>query len=382
MTGAEGKFVLEGLDPELLFRLLVYAPGHVPKFSDGYLDPRLGQAELRLEPRDLDEVSPERVLRGRVVDAHGDPVAHAVLEPRGEKLDQGTLVGGIPDVDTLAMSDEHGEFELACSEPGESLVLLVNARAFASRMSPWIEAGGELDTIALDRGVTVTGVVQKDGKPLVGVELGVSQQNRSAEVFLGERTVGTTSEGRFTLVNVPANEACFLYGRVGSFKPHGSLSSRPLETGAPEATADVGVLAVEPGLRLAGHVELADGTSLPDGLRLVLDREAVSDPQIAEVRADGSFAFEDLPAELYVLSGRIPGFVLSPENGSYDFLNRLGLLGRIEGDVRDLVVLFEPGVETLESPEFDQSVVERYVALRKSPLRGVAIEAKMEPHGR
>ena len=382
MTGAGGKFALEELDPELLFRLLVYAPGYLPTFSDGYFDPRSGQVELGLEARDLDELPPERVLRGRVVDAHGDPVAHALLEPRGKKLDQGMVVGGIPDVDTLAISDEHGEFALACSEPGETLLLLVSARAFASRMSPWIVAGGEVDTIALDRGVTLTGVVQKNGQPLGGVELGIQQQNTSAEVDLGARTVGTTSAGRFTFVNVPANEACFLYGLVATLKPHGSLAARPLATGAPGTTIDVGVLPVEPGYRLAGHIELSDGTPLPAGLRLVLGREQAWDPQIAEVRADGSFAYEGLPAELYSLYGRIPGYVLSPENESYDFLNHVGLLGRLEGDVRDLVLFFEPGVETRESPKFDKSLFERYEALCKSPLRGVAMEAKMEPRER
>ena len=181
---------------------------------------------------------------------------------------------------------------------------------------------------------------------------------------------------------MPANDDCFLYGLVASFKSHGALASRPVKTGAPDTTLDLGVLAVEPGHRLAGNVELSDGEPLPAGLRLVLGREEAWDAQIAEVGADGSFAFEGLPAELYTLNGRIPGHVLSPENGSYDFLNREGLLGRLEGDVRDLVLLFEPGAETLESPKFDQGLFERYEALRKAPLRGVALEAKSEPRGR
>jgi len=175
-----------------------------------------------------------------------------VLERVGRRLGQSTSFGGIDDVDTLAMSDENGAFALACSEPGETLLLLVSARTLASRMSPWIAAGGQLETIALDLGVTVMGSVQKDGKPLGGLELGIEQQNRSAEDYLGERTIGTNSEGRFIFVNVPANDACYLYGLMASFKSNGSLASRPVKTGAPETIVDVGMLTVGPGHRLAG----------------------------------------------------------------------------------------------------------------------------------
>jgi len=110
----------------------------------------------------------------------------------------------------------------------------------------------------------------------------------------------------------------------------------------------------------------------------VLSREEAWDAQTTEVGADGSFAFEGLPTELYSLSSRIPGYVLSPENGSYDFLNRVGLLGRLDGNVQDLVLIFDPGLETRESPKFDKGLFERYEALRKAPLRGVEMEAKSE----
>ena len=382
MTGTEGKFALEALDPALLFRLLVYAPGHVPRFSDDYVDPQLGEAKLDLEARDLDRLPPERVLRGRVVDAHGDPIAHAVLEPKGKKMGRGGRFGALRDVDTLSMSDEKGEFALACSKPDETLLLFVSARAFAAQMTPWITAGGERETITLDRGVTVTGVVQKDGQPLGGVELGFKQQDPAAETYVGDRTVGTTSDGRFTFVNVPANDACFLYGLVASFKAHGSLSSRPVKTGAPETTVDVGVLALEPGLRFAGHIQLSGGTLMPSGAKLLLGRESAWDAPVAEVGEDGSFAFDGLPAELYSLTSMVPGYAVSSKNGSFDFLNGPGLLGRLEGDERDVVLLLEPDAEPFELPAPDKGVFERYEALKKAPLRGLAREARAEARAR
>jgi hypothetical protein len=319
------------------------------------------------------------VLRGRVVDPKGEPIAFATLVPRGKKLERGAQYGGL-DVDSLAMSDEKGEFSIACSRPGDALLLTVGARGFATRMSPWLTAGGEPHVIALDGGVMVTGIVKKDGEPLGGVELGIAQVDRRAEVYLGNHTVGTTPEGRFTFFNVPSGTEYTLYGLVATFKSHGALAARPLTAGAPDTTVDAGVLEIEPGHRLTGRIELSDGKPLPGGLRVLLDRDAAWDPQVAEVEADGSFAFEGLPRELYSLNGSIPGYVLSPENGSFDFLNHDGLLGRVEGDVHELALLFEPGEEDF-TPQLraEEGAWERYQALRKAPLRGVTREASAHP---
>jgi len=367
----EGEFVLEDLDPNLLFRLLVAVPGYVPRYSDGWLDPLDGAVELELEARDLDALPPESILRGRVVDPHGRPVSGAVLAPRGKKLGRGTLFGGIDDVDTLAITDRDGSFALACSEPGSTLLLEVSAPALASRMSPWIAAGRELHTIPLDRGVTVTGIVHADGKPLGGVELGMVQEERSAEAYLGEKSVGTTAEGRFTFVNVPARDAWSLYGLMASFASHGALAARAVRTGDPETTVDLGVLDLEVAHRLAGRVELVDGSPLPGGVRLLLGREEAWDQATLELGPDGSFAFDGLPSELYTLDARIAGYTVSPENGSFDFLNHQGLLGRVDEDLLELVVLFEPGAPSFDTPAFEAGLWERYEALRKAPLRGV-----------
>jgi hypothetical protein len=305
VTGAEGKFVLEGPDPELYFRLLVYERGYVPTLTDGAVDPRAGAVTLRLARHDLAERDPELVLRGTVVDAQGDPVLHAVLTPQGRKLGKMTQYGDLDGVDELALSDERGEFELGVSAAKEELPVLVSARGFASRMSPWIAAGPEPHTLALGRGVTVTGLVKKGDRPLAGVELGIAQVDRGGEAFVGERTIGTGADGRFTFVNVAPNDAWTLYGCMGSLQKHGALSVRPVKTGTHETTLDVGTLVVEPGFRLAGRVELSDGAALPPDFRLLLGREEAWDSQVALVGADGRFSLEGLPRELFTLHTRL-----------------------------------------------------------------------------
>lgn len=374
MTDAEGKFVLEGLDPELFFRLLVYEQGYVPTYTDGAVDPLAGAVTVQLARHDLGEREPDLVLRGTVVDAHGDPVPRAVLSPRGRKLGKMTQWGGMDGIDELALCDERGEFELGVSAPKEELMLEVSARGFASRMFPWLAAGPEPHALALGRGVTVTGLVKKGAEPLAGVELGIAQVDRGGEHFLGDRTIGTGADGRFTFVNVAPKDAWTLYGCMGSLKKHGALSVRPIQTGADETTLDVGTLVVEPGFRLAGRLELSDGTALPPDHRVLLGREEAWDSQTALVGADGRFAFEGLPRELCTLTTRLHGYVISPRNASYDFLNDAGLIGRVEADV-ELVLLLEPGMGSREFSRPEQGAWEKYEALLKAPLRGLPVES-------
>lgn len=377
MTGAEGEFVLDGLDPELLFQLLVYQEGFVPQYSERHFDPRHEPVALELVPHDLDTRAPERVLRGTILDARGLPVARATISPSGRKTERGQQFGGLDGVDELALSDERGEFELGVSTPGEELLVSIEAQGYAPRIASWLRAGADAHEIRIVRGATVTGTVTQDGKPLPGAELGLVQVDRNNEVFTGERTVGTDAAGRFTFVNVPPDQAWQLYGKMESLLSRGALPVRPVRTPGDESTLDVGALALEPGARLAGRVVLADGRELPEGLRVLLGREDAWDTQIVRLGGGGTFAFQGVPRELCTLDARVPGYIVSPQNASCDFLNQSGLLGRVEGDVSDLVLLMEPGeLKThFSSDEFGKGTWERYEALRKAPLRGAPVEA-------
>lgn len=375
MTGAEGEFAFEGLDPELTFQLLVYAPGFVPTYTERGIDPRMGALELTLEPHDLAERPPERVLRGKIVDAHGDPVARAVVSPNGRKLGNGVQFGGLEGTDELALTDARGEFSLGVSAPGEELLVQVKARGFAERMSPWIAAGAQPHVLAVGRGVTVTGVLRKGERPLAGVELGLVQVDRSSERFVGERTIGTGPDGRFTFVNVPPAETWALYGHMNSLVEHGALSVRQVQTAADETTLDVGTIPLELGARLRGRVELADGAALPADTRILISREDAWDTQVMPVGADGRFAFAGLPRELFSLNVRVPGYRLSPRNASYDLVNEMGLIGRVEGD-QELLVLLEPGSRELQPVAPSEEEWKRYQALLLAPLRGAEPEAK------
>jgi hypothetical protein len=203
------------------------------------------------------------------------------------------------------------------------------------------------------------------------------QQDRRNEVFVGERTVGSDATGRFTFVNVPPDQAWQLYGKMESLAGRGALPVRPVQTLGDETTLDVGTLALEPGQRLTGRLVLSDGRDLTESARVFLGREDAFDSRAVSLGDGGTFTFQDLPRELCTLDARVPGYVVSKLNASHDFLNESGLLGRIEADVTDLVLLLDPGEvqTTFTTQGLGDDTWERYEALRRAPLRGAPVEA-------
>jgi protocatechuate 3,4-dioxygenase beta subunit len=81
-TDAEGNFTIAGLNPDLIFKLMVVKEGYTAAFIDK-MDPAKGPAEVAtLKPRPpIQDTS--QVVRGLVVDGHGKPVKDAVVEQEG-----------------------------------------------------------------------------------------------------------------------------------------------------------------------------------------------------------------------------------------------------------------------------------------------------------
>ena len=104
-------------------------------------------------------------------------------------------------------------------------------------------------------------------------------------------------------------------------------------------------LAVEPAHTLAGRVVLSDGKPVPGGTRLLVGREGAWDTQSATLDDEGRFRMEGLPAEQVSVSVRVPGYRLSAKNKAVDANNPFVLSGDIDGDIKGLTILLEPGAE-------------------------------------
>ena len=77
-TGSEGKFEIASLDPNLVFEILVLAPGYIPTFINK-VDPAKGPLEVRIKPRAATNLPPSQIVLGRVVNAANEPIARAVV---------------------------------------------------------------------------------------------------------------------------------------------------------------------------------------------------------------------------------------------------------------------------------------------------------------
>jgi peroxiredoxin/protocatechuate 3,4-dioxygenase beta subunit len=361
-SDAAGQFTLSSLDPDLRFELLVVAQHHQPKFV-AKVDPAEQPIKVTLKPRTGGE-TPDQRLAGRVLGPEGEPIAGAVVNVRGVTRGESTRFGGNKDIDPLAVTDERGEFVLNGQTKFDAAGVDVVARGFAKGIFQRLTTGDKVHELKLAAGASIKGRVLKEGKPLAGVEIGVSGTERRSESYVGNYSVATDAEGRFLFVNLPAQTSYQLYGLMKSLRAHGSIPAQVVRTGNDGDTFHAGELTVKPGFTVAGEIRLKDGQPVPADTRVLLSREQAWDSQQTIASTNGRFRFENVPAESVGLSARIKGYQMSPRNSSLDPLNPYTLIGRIHTNKLDLIVEFVPGEKT-ERLEGDQ------MSLREEPLRGV-----------
>jgi thiol-disulfide isomerase/thioredoxin len=341
VTDREGKFTIESLDPELIFRVLVVAKDRQPEFA-AEVDPASKELFVTLKPTRGGETT-DRRLRGRVLDPTGKPVAGAVVNIRGVTRERGTQFGGNTSIDPVAVSDDSGVFTINGREPFQAAGIDIEARGFAKAIFQKLATGDKIHELKLTEGTVIKGRVMKNGQPLVGVEVGVAGADRSSEVYVGDFRVATDANGQFLLVNLPPRTDYFLYGIMQSLGEQGSILAKRVRASEDGTTLDAGDLAVKPAFTVAGQVRLTDGKLLAANTHVMLGREEAWDTLRTEVDDDGGFRFTGVPAESVSLSIRAKGYRFSLRNRSLDpsYPNRL--LGRVDADATNLVVELEPG---------------------------------------
>lgn len=368
-TDASGKFMIPTLDPELLFRILVVAADSQPAFV-GKVDPAAKSIVVTLKPTSGGG-TPDKHLRGRVVNSDGKAIPDAVVSIRGVTRARSTQFGGNDDVDPVAVTDSNGKFIINSSRSFDAAGVDVEARGFAKAIFQSLAAGDTEHTLKLTEGATLKGRVVKDGQPMAGVEIGVAGADRNSEVFVGDFSVATDADGNFLLANLPPHTRYFLYGLMKSLGDRGCIPARSVQLNEDGSTLNVGDVDVKPGFVVAGKISLRDGKPIPPKTRVLLGREEAWDTRQMTVDDAGHFRFAGVPMELVSLSVGLKGYRLSAHNASLDTLNPFELLGRVTANQTDLVVELEPGER--QNGNFDG-----YQLAREQPLRGA--EAAGEPN--
>lgn len=340
-TDAGGRFRIAGVDPDLVFNVLVVADGYRPTLAKR-ADPARGPVDVPLEPFDPAKLDPKRVLRGVVLGPDGKPLAGARISAQGFSTD--AFRGFSPDIfDPVAVTNLRGEFVLASKSPIEYADLRVEGSGVAPRIVTRRKPEANPHEIRTTPGATVTGRLVRDGKPVAGAAVGLVQASRDASTFLGDVSVGTDQDGRFTFVNVHPDDTFFVYGLMGTLPDGGAVPARQIHVGGEGATADAGELPVSRGHRVKGRVILSDGKPVPPKTRLLVSREDAWDSRRVELDADGGFEVGGLPTERYSLVVNVKGYKLSPKNHSADDQNPWALVGTVDQDIDTLKILLEPG---------------------------------------
>ena len=369
-TDAQGRFVITAIDKDLLFRLLVTAPGHRPDYIRD-ADPQFGGAQLKLKPLRFANVPPAQRVTGKLIDAAGRPIPGGRIEVGGTRYaDVSYSSTTTTKVDPMAVTNEKGEFFLDCTNDVGAITVTIEAPRLAKRRM-WLETG-KAHLIRLKSGVTVTGRVLNQGKPVAGSTITMDTEEREASVFLRGFEVATDAKGNFSLTHVPAETRFVLYTRIKEMEELGAgLSPKPITTEAEGTTLALGDLTMSPAYTLRGRVLLADGQPVPARTRIYLTLENGADSKNVTLDPDGWFEFAGVPADQVSLSVRIPGYRVSAKNPNKDWLNEGRLMGRLEKGFEEFFIHLEPG-ERFDRSAGPANANERQP--RDKPLQSAQIE--------
>ena len=167
------------------------------------------------------------VVRGRVLDADGQPIFAAVVRAtdRFQRKEH----------EKQSVTDDDGRFELAGFPPHEECTIEIvdddRGLRGTAKVAEEPHAGAnrvvELGDIALRGTGTVVGTVLGDGKPLAGVQVSLIFQidrDGRTELESGTDRVETDSAGRFRFETVEAGRRVSAYANVDGFTSQGTMS--------------------------------------------------------------------------------------------------------------------------------------------------------------
>jgi hypothetical protein len=340
-TDELGHFVLPPLPDNKLYRLLAWASNYDSSTYRG-VDPKSDPVELRLKELSKSSMKQLHFAKGRILGSDGKPVPFAVIEQQGVDNGNGMSWGGPQDFPSQVIGNSNGEFTLGRNQDFKRVQVKINALNLA-QLAVWLDATNTLQEIQMDTGAQLHGRVLKDRKPLADMRVGVVGAQRSMEVFVGTFEEKTDTNGEFLFEHLPANTQWQFDGKMESFKPYGALPPRPVSTGNVGGKTDLGDLPVVPAIHLAGRVKTRNGEPLPEGLKLYVGYDDAWDTQTLTVNKDGQFRVEGLSRRTVTISLQNRSWRLVAENRSMDVLNPYRLIGQLEGDKDDLLLLIEKG---------------------------------------
>jgi protocatechuate 3,4-dioxygenase beta subunit len=382
MSDAEGRFVIEGVDPGR-YKMTADHAGYIRltyrSGGSGFLSVSPGQTlkDIRLA------ITPQGVIAGRVVDEDGDPLTEVTVQAFVWRTINGVRRLGFA---RYVQVDDQGNFRVANLEAGSYVLSAhldrmppVNADkihdAYITTYYPSALEISETTQIPLIAGAEATNieirlrrarvfhirgkVVDASGSPVQSTALALNRSGGLVTDVSGDITI--SRDGAFDFANVrpgsyyiePANNVLFATDQGGG-SMNKKLFAHYTVTVADEDVKDI-TLQLHAGATLTGTISTEDATAqttsakplLPTIRLQPLDSPDVS-PATASSKADGTFELHDVAPRHYrvnVIGTTEGSYVKSVRFGGEDITN--GTLDLTDGSGGAIEIKLSPSGATV-----------------------------------
>jgi thiol-disulfide isomerase/thioredoxin/protocatechuate 3,4-dioxygenase beta subunit len=325
-SNERGEFTLENCDAGATI-ITVHADGLSPQIQEVHVEERTAPVEVRM-------TEPAAILRGKVVDVQGKPVAGAFVAAdtwRGHRT-----------IEFRGSTDKDGRFEWR-GAPKDVVLYDFGQEGYMSSRHVPLTASDREQTVILNPKLVITGRVTDaaTGRPIERFRVVQGRRFEGRDQVYWSQSEGVDgSDGRFTSLFGEPSAALFVRVEAPGYKPVDSRAFRPDEG---RKTFD---FALQPAAGLSGVVQLADGSPVP-GAEVALatrqnhislrsgrfDRNA-NVPRFT-TGADGRFAFAP-PDDKFLLIAVSDAGVADASSDEFARSGKLVLQpwGQIEGGVR------------------------------------------------
>ena len=374
-SGADGRFVISGLDPRLKFRLLATSV-EKQSLSSSLIDPLDGETTLVLKdfPKDLPA---SRLLTGKVVDDAGVPIPAALIELVGAKTQARQSRNSVNG--DSAVSNDDGEFKLVLGDDYLGVDVQVTAEGSAGARKAMLTPGISPHEIVVPKGASLRGTIVENGRAQPFRPVAIVQTNRLASDGF-KKAIPTTTDalGKFNFDSLPGDQQYAIYSPVEASGEKRVIATRLFRVGANGSTKDLGSLETVPAMRLVGQIRMRDNGPLPADLRIALGRLPAWDSVEAELKSDGTFSVENLPPESYEIrfNGNV---VLSRDmHHKYQVLSTKSFGVRLDSSTKELEVILDNAKPSDLVRSGGRSKISRDAKGPQS-LKGKVIDANGEP---
>jgi hypothetical protein len=304
------------------------------------------------------------VVKGSVVDLDGRPIQGATVSPAEPRQAKNAVHTGPTGDFTLRVeveTDSAFPMLVLKAEAPDTVTRIFQADLMLGKSLPeeWRqdltidETGALSHALSLGPGVTVTGRVVKDGKPVSTMAIGLGFVDFNLDFLAGTPEATTDAQGVFRFEHVlPGTErSAFAWWDIKNGGD--TIVPRRFGTGEDGTMVDLGQIEVKRGKTLAGRVVFSDGKKPYRDAVLVAQPLHAGSEILLNLDDQGRFRIDGLPSVPVSISIRFdgetadekvpPGYRLSGRNKCLDPRFPWKITGRLDRDVMDLTVLFEPG---------------------------------------